>query len=169
MNGAEHHQLTPTQIQSIERSKAFKAKIAEAAAKLNDLKTISALEEVLPTSPPIAKNWFEIVEELGPAVEEQPSIFRIQCAVAGYFKIRRADLLSGSRMNSIVIPRQIAHFLCRELTDFSFYYIGRFMGGKDHSTIHYSCEKIRRMVRREWRLAFDVAEITKAIGGGRPQ
>jgi len=161
--------LTPTQRESIERSKAFKAKIAEAASRLNDLKTISALEEVLPAAPPVAKNWFQIVEELGPAVEDQPSIFRIQCAVAGYFKIRRADLLSGSRMNSIVIPRQIAHFLCRELTDFSFYYIGRFMGGKDHSTIHYSCEKIRRMVRREWRLAFDVAEITKAVVGDRAQ
>jgi chromosomal replication initiator protein len=44
-----------------------------------------------------------------------------------------------------VFPRQVAMFLCRELTDASLPEIGRHFGGRDHSTVLHSCAKIARM------------------------
>jgi chromosomal replication initiator protein len=66
----------------------------------------------------------------------------IQEAVAAWFHIKIADLKSRRRSKTLVHPRQIAMFLCRELTDASFPEIGRLFGGKDHTTIMHACRQI---------------------------
>ena len=66
----------------------------------------------------------------------------IQKQVADHFKIKVSELKSEKRLKALVVPRQIAIYLCRELTKASYPEIGEKFGGKDHSTIIHSVKKI---------------------------
>lgn len=70
------------------------------------------------------------------------TIPRIQERVAKYYKISVDDIKGKKRVHSIVVPRQIAMYLARELTEKSLPQIGQEFGGKDHTTVMHSCEKI---------------------------
>ena len=70
---------------------------------------------------------------------------RIQQAVAAHFGLKASELRSKRRQRAVVFPRQVAMFLCRELTDASLPEIGRHFGGRDHTTVLHSCAKIARM------------------------
>jgi len=66
----------------------------------------------------------------------------IEEAVAARFQVKIAEMRSRRRSKTLVYPRQIAMYLCRELTDASFPEIGRHFGGKDHTTIIHACKQI---------------------------
>jgi chromosomal replication initiator protein len=68
----------------------------------------------------------------------------IQEAVAARFHVKVSDMKSRRRSKTLVHPRQIAMYLCRELTDSSFPEIGRHFGGKDHTTIIHACKQITK-------------------------
>ncbi len=68
----------------------------------------------------------------------------IQEVVANRFHVKIADLKSKRRTKTLVYPRQIAMFLCRDLTDASFPEIGRDFGGKDHTTIIHACKQMQK-------------------------
>ncbi len=68
----------------------------------------------------------------------------IEEAVAERFHVKTSDLKSRRRSKTLVHPRQIAMYLCRELTDASFPEIGRHFGGKDHTTIIHACKQIAK-------------------------
>ena len=70
---------------------------------------------------------------------------RIQQAVAAHFGLKTSELRSKRRQRAVVFPRQVAMFLCRELTDASLPEIGRHFGGRDHTTVLHSCIKIARL------------------------
>ena len=71
-------------------------------------------------------------------------IQRIQRAVCDYYKISIEQMKGKNRNNSVNFPRQIAIFLCRELTTESFPKIGSYFGGRNHSTIISADKKIRK-------------------------
>ena len=75
---------------------------------------------------------------------EQANILRVQKAVADYFQISVDDLKSKKRSASIAFPRQIAMYLSRSILNESFEKIGLEFGGKDHTTVMHSCEKIKQ-------------------------
>ena len=75
-------------------------------------------------------------------MSEKNDIARIQKIVSEFFQISVEDLKSKKRSSNIAFPRQIAIYLCRKLTSESFPKIGTEFGGKDHTTIMYSVEKI---------------------------
>ena len=62
--------------------------------------------------------------------------------VARHFQVTLADLRAKSRQPRLVLPRQCAIFLIRELTDWSLQRIGTYFGGRDHSTIIHACHKL---------------------------
>ena len=66
----------------------------------------------------------------------------IQDTVCEYFSVTKKDLLGRRRDQKIVRPRQIAMFLCKELTGASYPEIGNAFGGKDHTTVMHACRKI---------------------------
>ncbi len=68
----------------------------------------------------------------------------IQETVAARFHVKISDMKSRRRSKTLVHPRQIAMYLCRELTDSSFPEIGRQFGGKDHTTIIHACKQIKK-------------------------
>lgn len=83
------------------------------------------------------------LEDLLPAkVYERPTIARIQQAVAAEFGIDVAELKARKRTRAVAYPRQIAMYLCRELTDASLPKIGEEFGGRDHTTVLHAHEKI---------------------------
>lgn len=75
-------------------------------------------------------------------MNEKNDIARIQKIVAEFFQISVEDIRSKKRSSNIAFPRQIAMYLCRQLTNESFPKIGTEFGGKDHSTVMHSVEKI---------------------------
>ena len=71
------------------------------------------------------------------------SMETIQKVVANYFSISVNDIKGKKKSQNIVFPRQLAMYICREMTEYSSTEIGEAFGGKDHSTVIYSIEKIR--------------------------
>jgi len=70
------------------------------------------------------------------------SIDLIVKTVATYFNVSQFDLKGKSKSQSVVLPRQIAMYLCRKLTDFSTTEIGLEFGGKNHTTVMYNVQKV---------------------------
>lgn len=74
------------------------------------------------------------------------TIGEIQETVAKYYNVTVADLKGRKRVKQIVLPRQIAMYLSRELTENSLPRIGQEFGGKDHTTVIHACDKIGKEV-----------------------
>jgi chromosomal replication initiator protein len=73
----------------------------------------------------------------------------IQKHVAEHFKLKISELKSDKRLKALVVPRQIAIYLCRDLTKCSYPEIGEKFGGKDHSTIIHSVRKIEKLLSQD--------------------
>ena len=91
----------------------------------------------------------EVLKELMAEQQRLPTINIIQKAVADFYGVRVEDLRSRGRNKSIVLPRQVAMYLCREIVKASLPDIGDGFGGKDHSTVIHACEKVKRKIAGE--------------------
>lgn len=88
----------------------------------------------------------------------------IQEVVAARFHVKISDLKSKRRTKTLVYPRQIAMFLCRELTDASFPEIGRDFGGKDHTTIIHACKQMKKLQDSDATLRPTIESLKEEIG-----
>ncbi len=77
------------------------------------------------------------------------TIEKIQKLVAENFQIRVNELKSPKRLKNLVLPRQIAMYICRKMTDLSYPEIGTKFGGKDHSTIIHAIKKIEKKMEED--------------------
>lgn len=90
------------------------------------------------------------LKDLIPTVASKPiSIDRIQRDVAAHFDVRIADLKSSKRSRQIAFPRQVAMYLCRELTTASLEDVGDAFGGRDHTTVMHGYRKIAEERERD--------------------
>lgn len=87
----------------------------------------------------------------------------IQEIVASYFKIRIEDLNAKKRTHNLAFPRQIAMYLCRELTDTSLPQIGSCFGGRDHTTVIHAYEKIGQQRSEDNKLDNTIKELIQRI------
>lgn len=94
---------------------------------------------------------------------EKNSVNRIQRIVAEYFQVSVDDLKSKKRNANLAFPRQVAMYLCRKLTNESFPKIGIEFGGKDHSTVMHSVEKIENEIATNKELATIIDKLKKDI------
>lgn len=99
-------------------------------------------------------------------ISEKNDIHRIQKIVSEYFQITVEDIRSKKRSSNISFPRQIAMYLCRNMTSESFPKIGTEFGGKDHSTVMHSVEKIEQEIKVNPDLAKIIEKLKKDIGSG---
>ena len=83
--------------------------------------------------------------------------------VADYFHLEKGDLLSRSRKQSVARARQIAMYLCRELTDESYAHIGSRFGGRDHSTVIHAYRKIEKALGSDSDLRDDVSSLQSKL------
>ncbi len=82
---------------------------------------------------------------------------------ARYFQLAIDDLLGASRSRTLVTARQIAMYLCRELTDLSLPKIGEEFGGRDHTTVMHADRKIRKLMAERRTVFNQVTELTNLI------
>lgn len=80
----------------------------------------------------------------------------IQDRVAKYFDVSLKDLKGKKRKKAIVMPRQIAMYLSRELTEASLPRIGNEFGGKDHTTVIHAYDKITESLKTDPQLQKDI-------------
>lgn len=102
--------------------------------------TASALVDFFPDESPVAPD-------------------RIIRMVASAFNISEDDLLGKVRTKEIALPRQVAMYLMREESDASLPQIGNSLGGRDHTTVMYACDKIADMIERDDRFRRQVFQI----------
>lgn len=114
---------------------------------------------------PVDMSLAEVVlKDLMPDGQESPvTAERIIDETASYFGISREDLLGTSRTQTVVTARQIAMYLCRELTDLSLPKIGAEFGGKDHTTVMHADRKIRSLMGERRQIFNQVSELTNRI------
>ena len=93
----------------------------------------------------------------------QVSILQIQEEVAKYYHLQIKDLKGKKRVKNIVVPRQIAMYLSRELTDNSLPKIGAEFGGKDHTTVMHSVDKIKKQLKNNKDLEIEINKIVNQI------
>ena len=94
---------------------------------------------------------------------QNSSVDNIQKIVAEHFQVRVTDLKSKNRSRSFAVPRQIAMFLARKLTRASTTEIGRRFGGKDHSTVIHSTNKIESLLKTDPSLAPTIQTLEQKI------
>src|SRR5690625_3423917 len=80
------------------------------------------------------------------------------------FSVEVKDLKSKGRRQELVVPRQLAMYLIRELTPHSFPEIGQFFSGRDHSTVMYSINKVAKQLEDDAELQRRVRELRQALG-----
>ncbi len=91
------------------------------------------------------------------------SIEEIQRIVSEYYKIRVTDLKSTSRARPIVVPRQIAMYLIKRFLDKSLVDIGKAFGGKDHTTVINSLDKVESLQNKDPQFKNDIDELVNQI------
>lgn len=91
------------------------------------------------------------------------SIDSIQKLVSEHFKIKISDLKSARRMKSLVVPRQIAMFLCKKHAGSSFPEIGEKFGGKDHTTVIHACRRVEEMLIENPKLREEIETLEKRL------
>lgn len=90
----------------------------------------------------------------------------IMASTADYFGLTIDDLCGSSRSRVLVTARQIAMYLCRELTDLSLPKIGAQFGGRDHTTVMHADRKIRALMAERRSIYNQVTELTNRIKNG---
>ncbi|MGH9873410.1 MAG: chromosomal replication initiator protein DnaA [Pyrinomonadaceae bacterium] len=119
-----------------------KNNVRELEGSLIRLVAISSLRGI-PISKDLAKDAIRNI-----ASEEEPGVVtieQIQKLVAANYKLTVDQLVSKSNSRQVAFPRQIAMYLCKKLTKHSYPEIGRAFGGKHHTTVIHSCEKIKSL------------------------
>jgi len=106
----------------------------------------------------------EVLKDLAEERERLITIPVIQQAVAEYYRVKVDDLKSKERHKSIVLPRQIAMYLCRTLTSSSFPDIGQAFGGKDHTTVLHAYEKIKKRIAQDDAFRRQIENLAASIG-----
>jgi chromosomal replication initiator protein len=86
--------------------------------------------------------------------------------VAEFYGVELRALTGRGRSRNIVVPRQVAMYLLREETDASLMDIGKLLGGRDHTTIIYGCEKISEEINSDSRLRQEVVSIREKLYQG---
>jgi chromosomal replication initiator protein len=134
-----------------------KSNIRELEGSLVRLVAISSLRG-LPISKMLAQDAIRNIAE-----DDQPAgitIDQIQQMVASHYRLRPEELKSKSNTRQIAVPRQVAMYLCKRLTKHSFPEIGREFGGKHHTTVMHSVEKIEALVLGDQNFHRVISELT---------
>ncbi|XAN09355.1 chromosomal replication initiator protein DnaA [Ammonicoccus fulvus] len=106
----------------------------------------------------------EVLKDFIPEGGETPLTAGLIIAqTAQYFSLTVDDLCGASRVHALATARQIAMYLCRELTDLSLPKIGQEFGGRDHTTVMHAERKIRQLMNERRAIYNQVTELTSRI------
>jgi chromosomal replication initiator protein len=106
----------------------------------------------------------EVLKDVFPQGEiPEVSVERIQQTVVDRFGISLQELTGDRRSQPIVYPRQVAMYLCRELTDSSLPKIGKKFGGRDHTTVIHATSKIAKLIQEDRSVYNLIQELTARV------
>ena len=109
----------------------------------------------------------QLNDSINPSGNGIVSVETIQKAVSEFYNVSVDDLKSSSRKKTVAVPRHIAIYLCRELTEYSLDEIGEEFGGRDHSTVISSINNIEDKLKTGDLAVSDIIKaLTKQIGKG---
>jgi chromosomal replication initiator protein len=97
-----------------------------------------------------------------PAREER-SPSEVVTAVSHFFGLNRDDLTGKSRSQDVVLPRQVAMYLLREEGSVSLPRIGQELGGRDHTTVMYACDKIADLIQKDENVRRQVNQLREQL------
>jgi len=107
----------------------------------------------------------EALKDLLGASTGQVTVELIQKTVADYYKIKVADMYSKRRPNSIAMPRQVAMYLAKEMTQKSLPELGELFGGRDHTTVLHAVRKINQHRAKDSELNHALHVLEQALKG----
>lgn len=107
----------------------------------------------------------DVLQDLIRANDRKVTIDEIQRTVSEYYNLRLAEMLSQRRARVIARPRQIAMYLCKQLTSRSLPEIGRRFGGRDHTTVMHAVRKIEDLAKSDSSLDEDITRLTRMLAG----
>lgn len=105
----------------------------------------------------------EVLKDILVEKNRELSVEEIQKIVAAHFNIKVSDLKSPKRLKALVLPRQIAMYIARQLTSSSYPDLGERFGGKDHSTIIHAIKKIEKQLETDMQLRSTIATLRNAL------
>ncbi len=97
------------------------------------------------------------------ASERKITVEEIQRKVSEYYNIRMSDIIGPKRLRSYARPRQVAMYLCKQLTSRSLPEIGRRFGGRDHTTVMHGVKRIEELKLIDGQIAEDVEMLRRAL------
>ena len=154
----EHINLSTEILQYIGEN--IKSNIREIEGALNKLSALARLENKEITIDVAVEELQNIISPDKPK-EITPQL--IVEVVAEHYQISMDQMTGKNRSNAIAKPRQIAMYLCKQMTDYPLDAIGALLGGRDHSTIIHGANKIADEIARDTVLQAQIDTITKKI------
>jgi chromosomal replication initiator protein len=137
----------------------IKSNIRELEGALNRVKHYSTLTR-RPITLPLAE---EVLKNIYSEADNIIKIDHIINEICNFYSISKSDLLSNKRTQNISYPRQVAMYLCRELTDLSLPRIGREFNGRDHTTVLHAYNKISNLMSKDNRTFNEIQELIARI------
>jgi chromosomal replication initiator protein len=137
-----------------------KSNIRELEGSLVRLIAISSLRGV-PISKMLAQDAIRNIVE-----DDRPggiTIEDIQRSVSAHYRLRVEDIKSKNNSRQVAVPRQVAMYLCKRLTKHSYPEIGREFGGKHHTTVIHSVEKIEALIAKDQNFHRVVSELMDSL------
>ena len=83
--------------------------------------------------------------------------------VSGHYQVKPSVLRSAQRSKHVVLPRQVSMYLARQLTPLSLQQIGRFFGGRDHTTVMHACRKIEDALQTDLELSGTLRQMSAEL------
>jgi chromosomal replication initiator protein len=95
--------------------------------------------------------------------ERKITVEEIQRKVSDHYNIRLSDMIGPKRLRSYARPRQVAMYLCKQMTTRSLPEIGRRFGGRDHTTVMHGVRRIEELKQSDGQIAEDVELLSRAL------
>jgi chromosomal replication initiator protein len=107
----------------------------------------------------------EALKDLLSASTAQVTVELIQKTVADHYKMKVADMFSKRRPSNIAVPRQVAMYMAKEMTQKSLPEIGELFGGRDHTTVLHAVRKIGQMRHKDAELNHTLHVLEQMLKG----
>ena len=157
---AEAHRVKLPDDVALLLARRSKHNIRELEGSLIRLLAMSSLRGV-PLTKMLAEESFRGVSNQ--PIEQEVSINRIQQVVAQHYKIDVENLKARSNVRHVLLPRQVAMYLCKRLAKKSYPEIAKHFGGKHHTTVIHSVEKIEKEMNSNGDLAATLNRLIEAV------
>jgi len=139
---------------NVRRMEGALTRVAGYAALIRDPLSVEVVERLLS----------DVLQE---ELFNQVTVEKIQKKTAEYYHLRIADLLSRRRPAKIVVPRQVAMYLSRQLTDHSLVQIGDAFGGRDHGTVINAIRAVENLMDQDPTMRRSIDYLTKQLSENR--